>query len=53
MPAGIRIDTFHGFPHVHFTQNGKKHEIKIDDFELALEIVNEHTRIMELIKKNY
>jgi len=42
LPAGIRIDTFHGFPHIHFSPNGKKHEIMVNEFEVALEIVDQH-----------
>ncbi|KZX12254.1 hypothetical protein [Methanobrevibacter curvatus] len=42
MPTNIRIDTFHGYPHIHFSQKGKKHEIKIENFDTALKIIDNH-----------
>jgi len=51
MPSGIRIDTFHGFSHIHFSPNGKKHKINVNDMESALSIIDEHIFINTLIDK--
>ena len=42
IPIGIRIDNFHGFPHIHFTLKGEKHKINVEEFEKALYIVFLH-----------
>ncbi|MGL6298850.1 MAG: hypothetical protein ACRC1M_06775 [Methanobacteriaceae archaeon] len=51
MPIGIRIDNFHGFPHIHFSQNGIKHEINTNDFNEAYEIVFKHILTNNKINK--
>ncbi|MGL4669841.1 MAG: hypothetical protein ACRCVG_04515 [Methanobacteriaceae archaeon] len=42
MPIGIRIDNFHGFPHIHFSQNGKKHNINTNNFNKVYKVVFTH-----------
>ena|GEM_PF-1481015 len=41
-PIGIRIDDFHGYPHIHFSLKGKKHKINVEKFEEAIYIVFLH-----------
>lgn len=38
MPDGIRLDNFHGYPHVHWN-NDDVEEIIYDDYEMVLEII--------------
>ena len=38
MPDGIRLDNFHGYPHIHWN-NGEIEEIIHDDYEIVLEII--------------
>jgi hypothetical protein len=41
-PINIRVDTFHGFPHIHFSLKGKHHPIKINKLDKALNIIINH-----------
>ena len=34
-PINIRIDTYHGFPHIHYSLKGNHHLIKINDLDEA------------------
>ncbi|MDR0774697.1 MAG: MarR family transcriptional regulator [Rickettsia sp.] len=51
MPDGLRIDNYHGFPHIHFTHKGKKHKINTNNMEKALEILYNHIWKNEIINK--
>jgi hypothetical protein len=42
MPDNIRIDNFHGFPHVHLEGKGGHEEIKTNDFKTVHQIVIKH-----------
>jgi hypothetical protein len=42
LPIGIRIDSFHGYPHIHFTLQGTKHKINVKKFDKAYYIVFKH-----------
>ncbi len=37
MPEGIRLDNFHGYPHIHQNKDDAE-EIIYDDYEIVLEI---------------
>lgn len=39
MPNNIRIDNFHGFPHMHYTLKGKHQPIKTKTLSESLNIV--------------
>jgi hypothetical protein len=39
MPNKIRIDNFHGFPHIHYSLKGKHQPIKTGTLTEALKIV--------------
>jgi hypothetical protein len=42
MPHKIRIDNFHGYPHIHFKLHGIKHQIKVNNIDEAYKIVHNH-----------
>ena len=51
IPINIRIDNFHGFPHIHYSLKGKHHLIGINDLKRAYEIVVGHIENNEKIYK--
>ncbi len=42
MPDNVRIDNFHGFPHLHLTEKGNHEPIKYDSFDTVINIVIDH-----------
>lgn len=50
LPSKVRIDNFHGYPHIHFKLHGIKHNIKVNDMDEAYRIVHNH--IMDFKKVN-
>lgn len=43
MPDGIRLDNFHGYPHIHWNKDHVE-EIIYDDYEMVLEIIRWYIR---------
>jgi hypothetical protein len=41
MPDGIRLDNFHGYPHIHWNKDHVE-EIIYDDYETVLNIIRGH-----------
>ncbi|WP_281192496.1 hypothetical protein [Methanobrevibacter filiformis] len=33
MPDNVRVDNFHGFPHIHFSLKGKHNKININNMD--------------------
>lgn len=42
MPDNIRIDNFHGFPHIHIKKKAGHEKIGIDDPDMVYQIVMDH-----------
>ena len=51
-PINIRIDNFHGFPHIHYSLKGKHHSIGINDLDKAYKIVIHHIENNKKIYKD-
>jgi len=52
IPDKIRVDNFHGFPHIHLTFDGEKIAIKYDDMNEIVMIIRNHLqKNKNLIKK--
>jgi hypothetical protein len=52
IPPNLRIDNFHGFPHIHFTPKGEKHSIEENDFDSIYNIIRNHLKQnKEIIKE--
>lgn len=49
MPDGIRLDNFHGYPHIHGDTRNME-EIIYDDYEMVLKIVRRYIKRGEYIK---
>jgi len=51
-PPHTRIDNFHGYTHIHFSPKGKRHNIKLENFDEIYEIIRKHLKKnKKLIKK--
>ncbi|MCL2116215.1 MAG: hypothetical protein FWH29_08340 [Methanobrevibacter sp.] len=50
-PINIRIDNFHGFPHIHYSLKGKHHPIQINNLNEAYKIVVKHIENNKKIDK--
>jgi hypothetical protein len=51
MPAKIRIDNYHGFPHIHYSLKGTHNPIEVNDLNKAFEIVTKYILNNETINK--
>ncbi len=52
MPDEIRIDNYHGFPHIHLSLNGEKIQINYNDREDVFIIIKNHIlKNKDIIKK--
>ncbi|MDR0900500.1 MAG: hypothetical protein LBM26_02465 [Methanobrevibacter sp.] len=51
MPDDIRLDNFHGFPHIHFKANGIHIPVLYDDANIVFFIIQHHLRKYQKINK--